>query len=320
MLALPPPSRFLAAQIRFTQPAAEDIKARVAPIRRSGRGPQLPHAGKFQGCVSTSRLLRAAQRATSSPPGGRLNRERSSRRRATAAIDGAGLPSLVTRPPARVFYINHDGRAHALATGARSRGRPFQELHPPGERRARSRPLRSALERGQRAATTSTCFTRRASWSCSPNAGTSSVRPARWVKSSASKSRRSPGEPAYIQSEKNGGSSGSWPRHRARLRQPARHRDERALDLHHIPTAAHAEVARTAHAEERSAARSDINEPARFSRESAADLERWTERAPHRAPSTMQKYLQDNGCASSASSARSAHPRQLNAMRQSRLT
>ena len=298
-----PASRFLATQIRFTQLLVEDIKREFAhdPAQadqlRQLLGQEFQervlHITDFfvQGREDELRRQEAAYREEL------LEQEASYRR----AIDGAPACILMVDAAAgTLFDVNHVAE-RLLGYGREElRGRPFQDLHPPGERSRASTLWRSALERGHASRDDLHLLTRRGELvPVFANAGYIEYGPRRWVQLiCVDISDRKRLESQLIQSEKMAaiGQLAAGIAHE--LRNPLAIVMNALYDLHQIVDGRNAEVAEDVRIAEEEIGRAQaiIKNLLEFSRESGAELTRLdVNDLLTRTLQLMQKYLQDNG-------------------------
>ena len=298
-----PASRFLATQIRFTQLLVEDIKREFAhdPAQadqlRQLLGQEFQervlHITDFfvQGREDELRRQEAAYREEL------LEQEASYRR----AIDGAPACILmVDAAAATLFDVNHVAE-RLLGYGREElRGRPFQDLHPPGERSRASALWRTALERGHASRDDLHLLTRRGELvPVFANAGYIEYGPRRWVQLiCVDISDRKRLESQLIQSEKMAaiGQLAAGIAHE--LRNPLAIVMNALYDLHQIVDGRNAEVAEDVRIAEEEIGRAQaiIKNLLEFSRESGAELTRLdVNDLLTRTLQLMQKYLQDNG-------------------------
>jgi len=180
-----PASRFLAAQIRFTQLLAEDIKREFArdPAQADRLRQLLTQEFQERVLHITDFFVQAREdelrRQEAAYREELLEQEASYRR----AIDGAPACILfVDAAAGTLFDINHVAERMLGYGREELRGRPFQDLHPPGERSRASALWRSALERGHASRDDLHLLTRRGELvPVFANAGYIEYGPRRWV-------------------------------------------------------------------------------------------------------------------------------------------
>ncbi len=298
-----PASRFLAAQIRFNQLLAEDIKREFAPDPALADQLRQLLVQEFQERVLhiTDFFVQAREdelrRQEAAYREELLEQEASYRR----AIDGAPACILmVDAAGGTLFDVNHVAE-RLLGYGREElRGRPFQDLHPPGERARASTLWRAALERGHASRDDLHLLTRRGDLvPVFANAGYIEYGPRRWVQLiCVDISDRKRLESQLIQSEKMAaiGQLAAGIAHE--LRNPLAIVMNALWDLRQIVGGKNAEVTEDLRIAEEEIGRAQaiIKNLLEFSRESGAELERLeVNDLLARTLQLMQKYLQDNG-------------------------
>src|SRR5438876_1328134 len=298
-----PASRFLAAQIRFTQLLAEDIKREFAhdPAQADRLRQLLTQEFQERVLHITDFFVQAREdelrRQEAAYREELLEQEASYRR----AIDGAPACILfVDAAAGTLFDINHVAERMLGYGREELRGRPFQDLHPPGERPRASALWRSALERGHASRDDLHLLTRRGELvPVFANAGYIEYGPRRWVQLiCVDISDRKRLESQLIQSEKMAaiGQLAAGIAHE--LRNPLAIVMNALYDLHQIVDGRNAEVAEDLRIAEEEIGRAQaiIKNLLEFSRESGAELTRLdVNDLLARTLQLMQKYLQDNG-------------------------
>ena len=309
-----PASRFLAVQMCFTQLLADDLRREFAPDpAHAGRLARLLtqefqervlHITDFfvQAREEKLREQEAAYREDllakeAAYREGLLEQEASYRR----AIDGAPACILmVDATEGTLLDVNHVAERLLGYSREELRGRPFQEVHPLGERARAATLWRTAIERGHASRDDLHLLTRPGeSIPVFANAGYIEYGPRRWVQLiCVDISDRKRLESQLIQSEKMAaiGQLAAGIAHE--LRNPLAIVMNALYDLGQIVDGANGEVAEDLRIaeEEISRAQAIIKNLLEFSRESAAELERLdVNELLTRTLQLMQKYLQDNG-------------------------
>jgi PAS domain S-box-containing protein len=298
-----PASRFLAAQMRFTQLLVEDIRREYA--REPARGDRLRQllSQEFQERVLhvTDFFVQAREeqlREQEAAYREELLEQEASYRRAIDAAPACIL--MVDATEGTLLDVNHV--AERLLGYAREdlRGRAFQEVHPTSERSRAVALWRAALDRGHASRDDLHLLTRRGeAIPVFANAGYIEYGPRRWVQLicvDISDQKRL--ESQLIQSEKMAaiGQLAAGIAHE--LRNPLAIVMNALYDLGHILDGANTEVTEDLRIAEEEIGRAQaiIKNLLEFSRESGAELETLdVNELLTRTLQLMQKYLQDNG-------------------------
>ena len=298
-----PASRLLASQMRFVQLLSEELEREFAhdpPLATRLRQlltqefqERVLHVTDFfvQAREEELREQEAAYRTEL------LDQEASYQR----AIDGAPACILmVDATEGTLMDANHVAE-HLLGYAREElRGRPFQEIHPLGERARAAALWRTAIERGHASRDDLHLLTRGGDpIPVFANAGYIEYGPRRWVQLiCVDISDRKRLESQLIQSEKMAaiGQLAAGIAHE--LRNPLAIVMNALYDLGHILGSANGEVAEDLRIAEEEIGRAQeiIKNLLEFSRESAAEMERLdVNELLSRTLQLMQKYLQDNG-------------------------
>ncbi|HJQ75369.1 MAG TPA: ATP-binding protein [Gaiellaceae bacterium] len=299
-----PASRFLMAQMRFTQLLGDDLRREFAQDPARHRALRQLLAQEFQERVLniTDFFVQAREddlREQEAAYREEIVQQEASYKR---AIDGAPACILmIDATEGTLFDVNHVAERMLGWTREALRGRPFQEVHPPSERTPAAALWRAAIERGHASRDDLHLLTRRGDpipvWA---HAGYIEYGPRRWVQLiCVDLSDRKRLESQLIQSEKMAaiGQLAAGIAHE--LRNPLAIVMNALFDLGHLLDGADDPEVRDdlrIAEEEIGRAQAIIKNLLEFSRESGTELERLdVNELLGRTLQLMQKYLQDNG-------------------------
>jgi PAS domain S-box-containing protein len=298
-----PASRFLSAQMRFTQMLAEDIRREFAhdPARADQLRQLLGQEFQERVLHITDFFVQAREdelREQEAAYREKLLEQEASYKR---AVDGAPACILwVDATQGTLLDANHVAERLIGYTREELRGLPFQQVHPPPERARAAGLWRAAIERGHASRDDLHLLTRRGeAIPVFVNAGFIESGPRRWVQLiCVDISERKRLESQLTQSEKMAaiGQLAAGIAHE--LRNPLAIVMNALYDLGQIVDGTNAEVAEDLRIAEEEIGRAQaiIKNLLEFSRESAAELERLdVNDLLARTLQLMQKYLQDNG-------------------------